>query len=91
MSRERRGIPVMDIDGRITYKPDTSRMLAPVRHVACGGVFDEADVKQRLARYADCDVYICPRCKRQMDNRPYGGAFGSVNGVERLGRDGQPR
>lgn len=83
----RRLIPTVDSYGRITYEVDTEGMLSPVRHGSYGCVFDEADVKEVIGRYADCDVYKCPVCGREMDNRPYGsGPFTSSQGVVRLRR-----
>lgn len=72
---------VHDIYGRhyeVDYNDDIKSMLFPVRHKACNGVFDEADV-QPIARYAECDVYRCPCCDREMDNRTW-----TAHGVERL-------
>jgi hypothetical protein len=58
-------------DGSFVVEPDTSGMLSPVRHNTCGHVFDEA-AAERIARYADCDIYRCPGCRGQCDNRPVG-------------------
>jgi hypothetical protein len=60
-----------DRNGRPFVATDTSGMLSPVRHVTCGAVIDEADC-ERIARYADCDIYRCTNCGRQCDNRPLG-------------------
>lgn len=58
-----------DIHGRLL--PDTTGMMFPVQHVLCGNIHDSADVKI-ISRWADCDIWECPNCGRQCDNRPIG-------------------
>lgn len=62
----------------VTYWPDgiieevdprTEGMRMPVR-CNCGHVYDIAAVEM-TARYADCDLWHCPRCKVVSDNRPW--------------------
>lgn len=39
----------------------------------CHGVYDEMDVTEIVARYADCDMYKAPCCGRTVDNRTWKG------------------
>lgn len=45
-------------------------MMFPVLCIHCGGLYDMAAVEV-LARYADCDVWKTPCCKREVDNRTW--------------------
>lgn len=49
---------------------DTSRMSYPVMCRHCRSVYDVADA-EKIARYADCDVFTTPCCRRQADTRPW--------------------
>lgn len=54
-------------------------MGAPVECARCGGIYDLQAVV-RIARYSDCDVWVCPHCNATMDNRGNGvGPTGLVN------------
>lgn len=64
-------IVTFDIYGRPQVGEDTSGMLAPARCLRCGHVHDASKVEP-TARYADCTVWRCPRCKAQIDDRAGG-------------------
>lgn len=67
--RRKPGQPIVHADGRVTYQPDTTGMWSPVQ-CRCGRVYDRYNVTV-TARYADCDVWNCPGCGAQSDNRPW--------------------
>jgi hypothetical protein len=62
-----------DVDryGMMRERPDVTGMMFPARCTRCPRVYDLAAV-ERVARYADCDVWKCPGCKITVDNRPPG-------------------
>lgn len=56
-----------------SYKPvplKTKGMLVPVCCRRCGGIYD-LTTANRVARYADCDVFITPCCNKQVDTRKF--------------------
>lgn len=72
----------LDIHGKPLA--DVSGMFYPVLHVRCNKVHDAGNVKV-IARYADCDIWECPNCHEQCDNRPIGWG-GNVKPLDQYGR-----
>lgn len=58
----------IDEFGRMFYRPDTTGMMFPVACGSCGHVHDSGKVTV-IARYTDCDMWKCPKCKVTQDNR----------------------
>ena len=58
-----------DIHGRPVQS--TEGMTFPYQCTRCGHVHDGASVTV-VARYTDCSVWQCPKCKSQIDDRPIG-------------------
>lgn len=54
--------------GMKTY--NTLQMSSPVMCQHCRSVYDVAGVEV-VARYADCDMFKTPCCKRTVDTRPW--------------------
>lgn len=59
---------VMNEDGEMEAVFDTSHMSYPVLCQHCGSVYDQSGVTV-TARYADCDMYVTPCCRRTVDTR----------------------
>lgn len=51
---------------------DTSGMMYPVECNHCRRIYDLTKA-EKTARYADCDVFTTPCCRRTADTRPWKG------------------
>lgn len=58
--------------GRLIVEADTTGMMFPVRCRHCNHVYDVGAVRVKQ-RYSDCDVWDCPGCHAEVDNRPLSG------------------
>lgn len=69
-----RGIPIgggwlLDPLTGVAHKDPTHGMHTPVRHRACGEVFDLTRAHV-TGRYTDCSTFDCPGCHAKIDDRP---------------------
>ncbi len=55
----------------VEQRHQSERMLIPVRCNHCHRVYDLAGPSERIARYADCDVFKAPCCGRTVDTRSW--------------------